>query len=69
MENRYLLFGFDDYYPMGGWDDFKGAYQSIDDARSEGDGMLHDHLEIVDIETLRVVARWEKSRSAWWKAR
>ena len=29
---NYMLFAGDNYYPCGGWDDFQGAFQFIDDA-------------------------------------
>lgn len=28
---RYLLFKGVDYYPSGGWEDFKGDYDSVDE--------------------------------------
>lgn len=28
-----MLFCFDEYYPNGGWDDFKGYFDSVDDAK------------------------------------
>lgn len=31
---RYLLFAGDVYYPVGGWDDFRGAYDTIEEAQS-----------------------------------
>ena len=29
---RYLLFSGDNYYPSGGWRDYKGAFTTINDA-------------------------------------
>lgn len=29
---KYLLFAFEDYYPCGGWEDFQGKFESLDDA-------------------------------------
>lgn len=33
--NRYLLFGGDTYYPLGGWDDFIESYETVDEAEEE----------------------------------
>jgi len=29
---RFLLFAGDNYYPRGGWDDFRGSYDSLEEA-------------------------------------
>lgn len=33
MENKYLLFYGYNYYPKGGWKDFKGYFDSLDDCK------------------------------------
>jgi len=35
LDGRYLVFGGDQYYPMGGWDDKRGAFSDLDEARKE----------------------------------
>jgi hypothetical protein len=30
---RFLLFGFDRYYPGGGWNDFLGSFDTAEEAR------------------------------------
>ena len=35
---RFLVFGFDSYYPDGGWEDFKGHADTIEDAWGGGLG-------------------------------
>jgi hypothetical protein len=30
----YLLFCGDDYYPLGGWDDFRGSFDTLDEAKA-----------------------------------
>lgn len=32
MVQRYLVFAGDQYYPSGGWNDFKGSYLTQEDA-------------------------------------
>jgi hypothetical protein len=32
MDKPFLAFGGDQYYPSGGWDDFKGAFSSEEEA-------------------------------------
>jgi hypothetical protein len=45
---RFLLFCFDDYYPLGGWNDFKGSFATLDEAEER---QTHDNCQILDIET------------------
>lgn len=67
----YIVFAGDYYYPFGGWDDFKGSHQSLDDAKVsievvggrkpyDGskfkiDGSHYDWYQIVNARTLKVV--------------
>jgi hypothetical protein len=32
---RYLVFAFDEYYPDGGWNDFRGDFDTLDEAQAE----------------------------------
>ena len=52
---RYLLFAGDEYYPIGGWEDFLGAYSSLEEANDRLFGTPCDWWQIVDSETLEVV--------------
>lgn len=38
--NRYWLFGSMEYYPLGGMHDFRGSFDSVDDAVAKGDSMV-----------------------------
>ncbi len=49
---RYALFAGDQYYPSGGWDDFIGTYDSVEDAlEAEAKRTRHDWYQIVDLTT------------------
>lgn len=55
---RYLVFAGDAYYPCGGWDDFVGRTDSLEDARAmrlrtnfRGQVAEHDWWQIVDTHT------------------
>lgn len=50
---RYLVFACDSYYPAGGWDDFKGSYDTLDEAKAAAleAEKVHDWSDIVDCET------------------
>jgi hypothetical protein len=37
---RYLVFAGDDYYPCGGWDDFVGSWETIEEVREAMNGRL-----------------------------
>lgn len=60
---RYLLFAGSVYYPDGGWGDFKGRFDKIEDAVDEYNRMLEDSgynaeyywFHVIDIETGLVV--------------
>lgn len=50
---RYLLFAYDDYYPSGGWNDFKGSFDSVEEAKSNIGS--YECGEIVDSQTEKEV--------------
>lgn len=52
---RFLIFSYDQYYPGGGWGDFKGAADTIEEARTVAATLKDDFIEIVDLETLKEV--------------
>lgn len=51
---RYLLFAGDQYYPVGGWDDFKGSFDTPDEAvdairhPTEPNGWRTDWWHVID---------------------
>lgn len=56
---RYLVFTGEFYYPSGGWEDFKGSTDDLDEARvvmtlrrDSGETWAH----IVDTKTMKIVA-------------
>ncbi len=67
----YLLFAFETYYPSGGWGDFKGKFDTIDQAiekaktykwdelnpqnNTENDEIFNGYWHIVDSNTLEIV--------------
>lgn len=49
---RFLLFGFDDYYPRGGLDDCKGSFNSKDESLEIlNDTLPFDKYNVLDLET------------------
>jgi hypothetical protein len=55
---RFLLFAVHNYYPGGGWNDFQGSYDTLDEATIAGivAGQKFDDWEIVDSTIEKVVA-------------
>lgn len=57
--NKYLVFHGTSYYPNGGWNDFVGCYESLDDAISVCNILIGDSnsewAQIVDVETFSLV--------------
>ena len=69
---RYILFGGTEYYPLGGFQDFLGSYDSDTDAMSAWDAMQlilikePDPLEwghVIDIQTMDMV--FNRSEEEW----
>lgn len=54
MTKRYLVFAGDFYYPGGGWDDFKGAHDTLESAQGAAKTAGGDWCHIVDTETMAV---------------
>lgn len=53
---RYLLFVGDNYYPEGGWHDFRGAFDSIDAAVAYVLNLKHrDWWHVVDTHTIQIM--------------
>lgn len=52
MLKRYALFGYDRYYPCGGWNDFLGSHATPDNAKTWAclDGSA-EYYQIVDLMT------------------
>ena len=52
---KYIVFGYDQYYPLGGLSDLKESFSSSEEAvdyinksRAEDNGYRHDFYDIVD---------------------
>lgn len=61
-QKRYLLFFGNDYYPLGGWEDFYGAFNTIQEAKeSNWDLKCLSWGHIVDIETMEIVSQLKRS--------
>lgn len=58
---RWALFGFESYYPQGGWDDLHGLYERREDAETVAQEQWnsHNHWQLVDLKAGEVV--WMKS--------
>lgn len=48
---RYLLFMYDQYYPSGGWGDFKGSFDTLEEALAYTPTTHLDCREVVDSHT------------------
>lgn len=48
---KYIVFGTDQYYPMGGLDDIEGDFDSLEKARECVSKGSHDWYSIIDRDT------------------
>lgn len=53
---QYLLFAFDDYYPGGGWTDFIGSYETLEEAMNAYKDVRRDYFQVVDLKSGIIVA-------------
>ena len=56
MPLPFLLFYGDTYYPNGGWDDFKGAFATVEQATEAAHQSKSDWWQVVDVREHKVVA-------------
>lgn len=60
---RYLVFGGSRYYPEGGWEDFKGSFDTVDECvkptDEDGESFWIDWWHVVDSQTGSVVAKYD----------
>lgn len=50
--DRIALFTGSDYYPSGGWRDFRGTFGDVESAKNAAERCVCDWWEIVNLETL-----------------
>ncbi len=55
LMKKYLLFSGDMYYPCGGWDDFQGEYDTIEEAKEIAEKQGDEWWQIVDLATREVI--------------
>lgn len=52
---RFMLFAYDAFYPSGGWSDFHGSFDTLDEAVAAWVALhqerLLDYYQIVDLHT------------------
>lgn len=52
---KYLLFSMLGYYPSGGWDDFRGDFETLDEAIEAAAKCTFDFYHIVDTDDKEIV--------------
>jgi hypothetical protein len=57
---RFLLFGGDQYYPLGGWQDYKGDFDTKEQALKEAANWSWDWYQIVDSKKGEIVEEHSK---------
>jgi hypothetical protein len=62
---RYLLFAYDDYYPNGGWNDFQGSFDSVQDALDSALETDCERYEVVHKATQVIVIEGKMSAGRW----
>jgi hypothetical protein len=63
---RYLVFSGDNYYPSGGGDDFKFAYDDLEEAKKKAEELhtpTHKWAHVFDCVRCAVI--YEKTHEGW----
>lgn len=60
---RFLLFGGDQYYPLGGWQDYKEDFSTKQSALREAAAWGWDWYQIVDSQTEEIVEQHPKPKA------
>jgi len=57
---QYALFGYDQYYPLGGWEDYKGSFDTPEEAVTYAHAISYqqDYWQVVDLHTGSIVNQW-----------
>ena len=55
IQNKYILFAGSNYYPLGGFDDLKGRFATVEDAKKHAQRAGYDWYHIVDAESLEII--------------
>ena len=58
---RFLLFSGSNYYPRGGWSDFRGSYDTCEEALAAPRSESVDWWQVVDTETEVAIDYWTGS--------
>jgi hypothetical protein len=64
---RFLVFSGEDYYPIGGWDDWEGEFDTIEQAETKIHSLRGDWAQIVDRDQQKEIATYSRSRGEWSK--
>lgn len=54
---RYLLFAGDNYYPSGGWSDFIGSFDTVEQALARQCDIRRDWYHVVDTSTMTMIPK------------
>lgn len=46
---RFLVFGFEQYYPSGGWSDYLDSFETAEEAEAFAKTVRNDNVEIIEI--------------------
>jgi hypothetical protein len=52
---KYIVFGYDDYYPSGGMNDIIGQEDSLEKAIKIGQSKNYENIQIVDRDTWEII--------------
>lgn len=48
---RYAVFGFEGYYPSGGWNDFLESFDTVEEALKRAKESFYSNVQVVDLLT------------------
>jgi hypothetical protein len=64
MSKRFGLFAGYQYYPLGGMKDFRGRFDTVEEAENEGKRLNNltdaDWWQVIDLQTFETVKEWSE---------
>lgn len=55
---KYHLFAYDQYYPGGGMDDYRGSFETLTEAKKQARGWDMADIVVIEGDTIKPITRY-----------